>query len=319
MTSAGALGSCGSPHSWNALKKALFEEMAALFPKPFLNHVTRILRSAKWTTLMPDWAHTALLRAKYIDYFYAKAGRVPVHQQFALLIKRKNANQYKRYLTGIFFDAPWTGGLLRTSATVGEDRVDVPPGAFDFFRADADEPSLVPLQMARLGPRVATNVYRFVFTKALDFLYHTGHQKSYVLLDDARSCVWNQFSTNFASQEDGASNMSLRSEHAGWPLLAHVLAAAPSFRAFLSALDGDLYLRGLERYSSERLYFVYYALSYCESNDPRFLDRLLEDGDEPPAWHAVNGALRNFRAFADAFNCSVGSFMNPEEKCTWTF
>ncbi|KAH8020652.1 hypothetical protein HPB51_002601 [Rhipicephalus microplus] len=354
----------------DALKKALFEEMATLFPKPFLNHVARILRSAKWTTLMPDWTHTAQLRAKYVDYFYAKAGRVPVHKQFALLIKRKNANQYQRYLTGIFFDATWTGGLLRTSATVGEDRVDVPPGAFDFFRADADEPSLVPLQMARLGPRVAPNVYRFVFTKveypssssyalstvdyngkvlttasvtvnsseeaeeaaiasglfipnitmiALDFFYHTGHQKSWALLDDARSCVWNQFSTNFAPQEDSASNMSLRSEPAGWSLLAHVLAAAPSYRAFLATLDGDLYLRGLERYSSEKLYFVYYALSSCENNDPRFLDRLLEDGDEPPAWHAVNGALRNFRAFADAFNCSVGSFMNPEEKCTWSF
>ncbi|XP_075750371.1 membrane metallo-endopeptidase-like 1 [Rhipicephalus microplus] len=303
----------------DALKKALFEEMATLFPKPFLNHVTRILRSAKWTTLMPDWTHTAQLRAKYVDYFYEKAGRVPVHKQFALLIKRKNANQYQRYLTGIFFDATWTGGLLRTSATVGEDRVDVPPGAFDFFRADADEPSLVPLQMARLGPRVAPNVYRFVFNKALDFFYHTGHQKSWALLDDARSCVWNQFSTNFAPQEDSASNMSLRSEPAGWSLLAHVLAAAPSYRAFLAALDGDLYLRGLERYSSEKLYFVYYALSSCENNDPRFLDRLLEDGDETPAWHAVNGALRNFRAFADAFNCSVGSFMNPEEKCTWSF
>ncbi|XP_050026346.2 uncharacterized protein [Dermacentor andersoni] len=151
----------------DALRKAVHEEMAALFPKPFLNHVTRILRSAKWTALMPDWAHTALLRAKYVDYFYSKVGRAPVHQQFSLLIKLKNANQYQRYLTGIFFDAPWTGGLLRTSATVGEDRVDVPPGAFDFFRAD--EPSLVPLQMARLGPRVATSVYRFVFAK-VDFL-----------------------------------------------------------------------------------------------------------------------------------------------------
>ncbi|XP_065305745.1 uncharacterized protein [Dermacentor albipictus] len=176
----------------DALRKAVHEEMAALFPKPFLNHVSRILRSAKWTALMPDWAHTALLRAKYVDYFYSKVGRAPVHQQFSLLIKLKNANQYQRYLTGIFFDAPWTGGLLRTSATVGEDRVDVPPGVFDFFRAD--EPSLVPLQMARLGPRVATSVYRFVFAKALDFLYHTGHQKSWVLLDDARSCVWSQFS-----------------------------------------------------------------------------------------------------------------------------
>ncbi|KAH6928521.1 hypothetical protein HPB50_016858 [Hyalomma asiaticum] len=236
----------------DALKKALHEEMATLFPKPFLNHVSQILRSAKWTALMPDWARTALLRAKYVEYFYS-------------------------------------------------------------------QPSLVPLQMARLGPRVMTEVYRFVFNKALDFLYHTGHQKSWVLLDDARSCVWSQFSTSSASQDDGTLNMTLRSERAGWSLLAHVLAAAPSFRAFLATLDGDVYLRGLERFSSEKLYFMYYALNYCENNDDRFLGRLLEAGDEPPAWHAVNGALRNFRTFADVFNCSVGSFMNPEQKCTWTF
>ncbi|XP_077485892.1 neprilysin-2-like [Amblyomma americanum] len=294
-----------------AVKKAVLEEMAALFPKPFLYHVGGMLRAAKWTTLMPDWAHSSQRRARYIDYFYAKAGRVPVHQQLSLLIKLKNANQYQRYLTNVFFDAPWTGGLLRTSAAVGEDRVDVPPGAFDFFRADADEPSLVPLQVARLGPRVASRVYEYVFAKALEFLYHTGHQKSWALLDDARSCVWNQFSD--------ASNMTLRSVRLGWPLLAHVLSAAPSFKAFLATLDGEIYLMGLDGLSSERLYFVYYALNYCESNDENFLARVMEGGDRPPAWHIVNGALRNFQGFADAFNCSVGSFMNPEDKCVWAF
>ncbi|XP_077539879.1 membrane metallo-endopeptidase-like 1 [Haemaphysalis longicornis] len=297
-----------------AVKKAVLEEAATLFPEPFANNVVGALRAAKWSALMPDWVRAENARTKYVEYFYPTVERAPVHQQFSLLIKLKNANQYQRYLTGIFVDAPWAGSVRGTTAAVGEGRVDIPPGAFDFFRADAAEPSLSALQVARLAPRVASSVYQSVFASAFDFLYRTGHQKSWVLLDDARECVSNQFGAL------NASNTTLRSDRASWALLAHVLSAAPSFKAFLAILDGDLYLKGLEGFSSEKLYFVYYALNYCEANDDEFLARMLEAGSEPPAWHIVNGALRNFQGFADTFNCSVGSFMNPEEKCVaWTF
>ncbi|KAH9380913.1 hypothetical protein HPB48_008426 [Haemaphysalis longicornis] len=58
------------------VKKAVLEEMASLFPKPFLEHVSLALKSAKWTALMPDWVRAERPRIKYIDYFFTRVGTI---------------------------------------------------------------------------------------------------------------------------------------------------------------------------------------------------------------------------------------------------
>ncbi|KAM7308993.1 hypothetical protein ISCGN_012624 [Ixodes scapularis] len=298
------------------VKQQLLKHIAITFPNPFKAYIIGVLRRARWTSLIPQWVLRETSRRKYLGYYYTQNPRVPVHEQFARLIKRKNFNEYGRYLTGIFVDAPWIGGLLKTVAAVNSDRVDVPPAAFDFFRADADDSTLLPLQMSRIAPRIAASVYEFVYKESLNFLYHTGHKRSWLLLDEARTCLTNQF----RDLQDEHVNMSLRSGAMGGDLLAHALSVVPAFKAFMSGLEeGDVYLRGMGAFSSEKMHFVYHALNYCELNDDVFLDRLLQSGAEAPAWHKVNAALRNSDLFSDVFNCSEGTFMNPIDKCSFTF
>lgn len=265
--------------------------------------------------MMPDWVRSGPPRNKYINHYYTRDSKTSVHRQFARLVTLKNANKYSRFLTGAFFDAPWTAGVLSTIAAISQERVDVPPAAFDFFRANPEEPSLEPLQLTRVAPRIAVSVYKFIFKQALDFLYHSGHKRSWLLLDDSRKCLQRQFKeTNVQN-----GNMSFGTGKAGWDLLAHMLSLAPSFKAYMESLYSDVYLEGLEGFSTEKLFFIYYAINYCESNDPAFFAKMLLSETETPAWHKVNGALRNFQTFSDIFECSLGSFMNPVNKCTWTF
>ncbi|CAN7989570.1 unnamed protein product [Ixodes hexagonus] len=295
------------------VKKQLLEQIAATFPSPFKTYIIGVLSRARWTSLVPEWILGETSRRKYLGYYYTRNPTVPVYEQFARLIKRKNSNEYERYLTGTFLDAPWIGGVLSTVAAVNSDRVDIPPAAFDFFRANGADSTLQPLQMARLAPRIASSAYEFVYEEALDFLYHTGHKRSWLLLDEARTCLLNQF----RDLKDELGNMSLRSDSMGGDLLTHALSVDPAFKAFLSVLDRDFYLEGIDVLSSEKIYFVYYALNYCEKNNDDFLDGLLRSGTEAPAWLRVNAALRNSEVFADVFNCSEGTFMNPIDKCSW--
>ncbi|KAH7960331.1 hypothetical protein HPB49_018728 [Dermacentor silvarum] len=61
-------------------------------------------------------------------------------------------------------------------------------------------------------------------------------------------------------------------------------------------------LRGLEDYSDDQVFFLTYCLMTCARNS---------------SGEACNVPLRQMQAFADAFQCTTGSRMNPYKKCTF--
>ncbi|XP_077485987.1 neprilysin-like [Amblyomma americanum] len=88
----------------------------------------------------------------------------------------------------------------------------------------------------------------------------------------------------------------------------HVSGLETVFQAYSVAVSRnsriyDYRLHGLEELSSDELFFVTYCHVLCA---PR-TDDAAED--------MCNVPLRNFRPFAEAFRCTMGSYMNPEKKC----
>ncbi|XP_055347406.1 neprilysin-11-like isoform X2 [Paramacrobiotus metropolitanus] len=73
-------------------------------------------------------------------------------------------------------------------------------------------------------------------------------------------------------------------------------------------------LPGLEKFSPEQLFFIATGTTWCEvrTNDRNRM-RLLTDV-HAPAKFRINGVMSNMPEFAEAFNCSVGSPMNPQKK-----
>uniref|UniRef100_K3WBI9 Peptidase M13 C-terminal domain-containing protein n=1 Tax=Globisporangium ultimum (strain ATCC 200006 / CBS 805.95 / DAOM BR144) TaxID=431595 RepID=K3WBI9_GLOUD len=65
----------------------------------------------------------------------------------------------------------------------------------------------------------------------------------------------------------------------------------------------------------DRLFFTAFAQTYCEKRMPAYAELLRTlDLHSPGRWR-VNGPLMNFDKFAAAFQCHIGSPMNPEKKC----
>uniref|UniRef100_A0A8D9DX90 Neprilysin-11 n=1 Tax=Cacopsylla melanoneura TaxID=428564 RepID=A0A8D9DX90_9HEMI len=90
-----------------------------------------------------------------------------------------------------------------------------------------------------------------------------------------------------------------------------------AYKKYVMEKEGkELRLPGVEKYSPEQLFFIGYGSNWCEavSKESLLSDYLTED-------HSVQrlrviGAVSNSEYFARAFNCKLGSAMNPVDKCS---
>ncbi|TYZ69120.1 hypothetical protein PybrP1_001221 [[Pythium] brassicae (nom. inval.)] len=66
---------------------------------------------------------------------------------------------------------------------------------------------------------------------------------------------------------------------------------------------------------ANKLFFIAFGQTFCgKARDGAMRSQLVSDPHSPGQWR-INGATMNNDAFAKAFQCKVGSKMNPEKKC----
>ncbi|GFS12233.1 endothelin-converting enzyme 1 [Elysia marginata] len=66
----------------------------------------------------------------------------------------------------------------------------------------------------------------------------------------------------------------------------------------------------------KQVFFLSYAQIKCAKETQVFLRRRMKDYKHPAPRFRLVGVLRNSPEFAEAYNCPLGSPMNPEEKCS---
>lgn len=78
------------------------------------------------------------------------------------------------------------------------------------------------------------------------------------------------------------------------------------YSAFLKDLNNteELGMWKMEKFSTEQIFFIGTCFSLCHGGRLKNLE-------------ACNRAMRNFAPFSQAFNCPLGSHMNPPKKCTF--
>ncbi|CAI4230974.1 unnamed protein product [Auanema sp. JU1783] len=74
-------------------------------------------------------------------------------------------------------------------------------------------------------------------------------------------------------------------------------------------------LPGLSQFSQNQLFFLAYANTWCESLKSSAIEYLIDTDVHSLGMFRVNVPLQNFPAFSKAFECPIGSGMNPFEKC----
>ncbi|KAI6171235.1 hypothetical protein M3Y97_01077400 [Aphelenchoides bicaudatus] len=90
-----------------------------------------------------------------------------------------------------------------------------------------------------------------------------------------------------------------------------------AYRTYLRHLHEQRLLQvpGYSQYDFKKAFFISYGTLWCYSGSKVVHDYLLKNA-HPPFEFRVNVPLENFQDFADVFNCSTSSPMNPANKCT---
>ncbi|XP_053379464.1 neprilysin-1-like isoform X2 [Mercenaria mercenaria] len=79
----------------------------------------------------------------------------------------------------------------------------------------------------------------------------------------------------------------------------------------------DKQLPGLSKYSDEQLFFINTAQLWCSKFTDEAARRSVLTSVHSLPMYRVLGELRNSQGFSEAFNCPVGSYMNPDQpKCS---
>ncbi|KAF1766964.1 hypothetical protein GCK72_006922 [Caenorhabditis remanei] len=74
-------------------------------------------------------------------------------------------------------------------------------------------------------------------------------------------------------------------------------------------------LIGFKDYPIDKLFFQTVAVNLCNQRSKKDVDFAVQFDTHPTDSFRVNGVFSNMKAFAETFNCPVGSPMNPKKKC----
>ncbi|KAG0247560.1 hypothetical protein BG011_001299 [Mortierella polycephala] len=147
-------------------------------------------------------------------------------------------------------------------------------------------------------------------------------ESSAAAFEEKSKCFIDQYSEYTVKGPDGTDHFVN-----GWGTLGENIAdngglklAYESWRQrYRSDLAGRKYnnghLPGLESRTAEQLFFIQFARSFCGNTAPDEEVRRLKDDSHSPRKYRINGVVQNSAYFAQAFQCKLGTPMNPAKKC----
>ncbi|CAO4366793.1 unnamed protein product [Caenorhabditis nigoni] len=126
-------------------------------------------------------------------------------------------------------------------------------------------------------------------------------------------CLINQYN----NYDDPSFGRKLNGTLVIMEMMADEIGQDVSWRTFKNLdFSKEKKIIGFEDLSFEQLYFRIEALKWCSPRSPLTLQQQLSIATHATNSFRVNGVFANEKAFAEAFNCPVGSPMNPVKKCT---
>ncbi|KAK0083264.1 hypothetical protein PV326_006824 [Microctonus aethiopoides] len=139
------------------------------------------------------------------------------------------------------------------------------------------------------------------------------------IYEEQSECFVDQFNRYFGVNEDPDSHRPTRGELTRPDNVADSTGIHSVFRAFKKLIEThsaeNYKLPGFENYTDAQMFYISFAGVYCEAATLKYKElRDKYSGHSPGRWRVI-GSISNTNDFAEAFNCPVGSPMNPEKKC----
>ncbi|GBG31447.1 Endothelin-converting enzyme 1 [Hondaea fermentalgiana] len=114
---------------------------------------------------------------------------------------------------------------------------------------------------------------------------------------------------NLTLGENLADNAGLKQAYTAYHAARQRAESSDNLGTFFKRLPG------LETYTSDQLFFVAFARTWCSKTRDQALEKVVLNDVHAPARFRVIGTLQNFRPFASAFKCPSGSPMNAGTRC----
>lgn len=186
--------------------------------------------------------------------------------------------------------------------------------------------SIAPLVLKGREFFLESSTVGFVMTR---FLYHVFQEKFMFSSDtetenlqNMKVCLEQQYSTI----EVPMVNKTLDGQRTLRENIADNVAVTVLHRAYRTALlfyistmdalgfqNVFLHFENLPSVSSEQLFYLMFGQSFCDPDEDT--ERVVDDATWSPAKYRVNVPLSNYEPFSKAFECKMGSKMNPNKRC----
>ncbi|VDM14653.1 unnamed protein product [Wuchereria bancrofti] len=93
-----------------------------------------------------------------------------------------------------------------------------------------------------------------------------------------------------------------------------------SFRAYKKYIEqighSGHKLPGMSDFTDEQIFFLSFAQVWCGHQTKEAQIKQVLTNEHSPAKYRVNGPLSNLPEFSQAFNCPLGSSLNPQKRCS---
>jgi len=140
--------------------------------------------------------------------------------------------------------------------------------------------------------------------------------RSYELFQTQTTCLANQYSKFTVDGPNGPvavnGNLTLGENIAD---NGGVRAAYTAYHSWVARNGAEYQLPGLEA-EPDKLFFLGYAQVWCQNTRPDYAKLVALSDPHSPSKYRVNAVAMNSKEFSAAYQCPVGSKMNPAAKCS---
>ncbi|XP_064475877.1 neprilysin-like [Ornithodoros turicata] len=284
----------------NRLREAFLKYVRQSIALPSAEEFFERVQRISWQFFYPTDLKNLTFRTKYMDEIYTGNARSPLMYFYYYYIRnsvRKRRVPFDPSPKDVWIS--WTADLFSAWVHIYEAVIQIPTASFDLFLPKDPITNLFHI------PRAGYRILRALFV----FLYkYTGKTES---VKETERCLANQYLQTHRPFDQTAA------EATASELLFDVLSvrvALEFFRGEMKNVASEVRLNGAPSYSTDQLFFIRFATSFCENVAPEYATGEGKFGKSPASLR-VNAVLRNVPEYGQAFQCNSTSLMTTRHPC----